>query len=242
MKQKNIFACLLMVILSACSSNGNTSNSTNDISTQSATSSKVEQANNSIGNDNHIFTPEIEQSIPVDDFFRFYITDFPEYEYNGEIEKVFDDRTFVLEDTPENIVEELAVNNFYFDIAGEHDKLAEIMGENETLTISLESEKKHFDEGIYLITNIIHDVSIFTVDDFDQTIDWFKNKVKEDVEEFGLIEYSVARVDITWEHSEASLAMGPQIGDGRYERLYLCGKTDTSSEWKIYEVFWNVYI
>ena len=63
MKQKIIFACLLMVILSACSSNGNTSNSTNDISTQSATSSKVEQANNSIGNDNHIFTPEIEQSI-----------------------------------------------------------------------------------------------------------------------------------------------------------------------------------
>ena len=49
-------------------------------------------------------------------------------------------------------------------------------------------------------------------------------------------------MDITWEHSEASLAMGPQIGDGRYERLYLCGKTDTSNEWKIYEVFGDVYI
>ena len=53
------------------------------------------------------------------------------YEYHGDMNAQFDGRSFTLEAAPKSIVEELVINNFYYDIASETDKLSDLYGDNE---------------------------------------------------------------------------------------------------------------
>lgn len=219
MRRNIVLLCVLMLMLSACSPDSTTGNPTE--------SGKQPPAQ--ISAENH--------------FFNLYTTDFPEYEYKGEIKAEFNDRIFLLENIPENVVEELAVNHYYFDFAGEYEKLAAITGENESLKISIKNQEKYVNEGIFMNQkNTIHEVSVVTVDDFQHTADYFLDDLVDSVEEFGLTAYSVVKVDLTWEYTEAFLTMGSQLDNGRYDRLFLVGKTNDVDDWKIYEVHWGEYV
>ncbi len=231
MKHRILLAGILVLTMTACSSNNKDVEHLNQDTQEQG--NKVTEINQTE------LVGENEEKISDEDFFKSYVMDFPSYQYEGKTEVIFNDRVFILEDIPENIVEELAVNNFYLDIAGEYEALAEMMGENEALTISVENEKKHFEEGIYTDKNIIHEVSILEPEDFEGKIDYFMNSLKSYIDTYDLKEYSVARVDVSWEYSEAALEKGPQLGEGRYERLYLFGKKDPASVWKMYEVYWG---
>jgi hypothetical protein len=203
MRRSIVLLCVLMLMLSACSSDSTTGNH----------------------------------------FFDLYTTDFPEYEYKGETKAEFIDRLFLLEDLPENVAEELAINFYYFDFTGEHERLAAITGENESLKISIKNQEKYFNEGIFTDQkNVIHEVSIVTVEDFLHTTDYFLDDLVDSVKEFGLTAYSVVKVDLTWEYTESFLAMGPQLDSGRYDRLFLVGKNSEADDWKIYEVYWGEYV
>lgn len=248
MKKIVIPLLLSLLLLSACFSNNtpilnNTDLNENTVMSEivSKESSKVEQsqAASSTSND-------------INDFFQSYITEFPKYSYKGEVSITFDERLFILEDVPENVVEEIAVNNYYFPISGQFDKLLEIMGDNEVLKISAQNEQKSFEEGYYFNENIIHKISVLTEQDFLDTSvsDYFSNsedatdfinELEAYISKYGLLEYTVVYIDLSWKWSENALQRAPQLDNGRYERLYLLGKTDINESWKIYEIFWGCY-
>ena len=172
-----------------------------------------------------------------------YISDFPEYEYKGEMKTDFNGRTFLLEDAPENIVEELAVFHYYFNFAGDYEKLWAITGENEGFKIALENEEKYAKEGNFIYQkNIIHDVSLLSPDDLQKLGDYFIDYLAEDVDKFGLSAYSVVKLDLTWEYTEEYLTIGAQLDSGRYVRLLLLGKTSDLDDWKIYDIYWGEYL
>lgn len=156
------------------------------------------------------------------------------YKYSGETQTQVNDRSFTLEDIPEIYPEELVVYNYYYDIVGEYDKLGDLYGENEALKISADNEKKNFDEGIYVKEYIIHDVAPMAEDELDEML---AKQIASDIEKYTLSESLIikADIDLVW----AETAAAPQIGNGRYPRIYLCGRQSVEDDWKIYECYWG---
>src|SRR5665648_1299025 len=70
--------------------------------------------------------------------------------YNGETEINVDGRSFELEDIPENMAEEVEINDFKYSIVGEIESLSKILADTEPHNISLKNEEEQFNEGNYI--------------------------------------------------------------------------------------------
>lgn len=168
-----------------------------------------------------------------------YIETFPDYSYAGETEATFNDRHFKLEDVPENLAEELVAENYYYDIAGEFDKLGNVFGENEALQISAANTQKNYQEGVYIKDLVVKNLSVIKKDELNNTQSPAAFSLEKDVTEYGLTEFTVIRAEISMAFSQKALSRGSQLGDGDYTRSFLCGKNKDVNEWKIYEVYWE---
>lgn len=58
------------------------------------------------------------------------------YIYNGETEIKVDGRSFELKDIPENMAEEVVINEFKYSIVGDFDSLSKILADTEPHNIS----------------------------------------------------------------------------------------------------------
>lgn len=194
----------------------------------------------------------MEENMPGDkhgEFFANYQSDFYGYQYTGQTRFTFDDRSLTLWDVPENMVEELLFTNYYFAAAFEFDGLLAIQGD-ESLKINAQNEAKNAKEGIYFTDVTIHTLDALSEEDFtpggsyfadENQVQLFVDELRELVQEYGLEQYAVVYADLSWQWSEKALSMGPQLGDGRYERLYLAGKVSEDANWLLYECFWGEY-
>ena len=169
------------------------------------------------------------------------------YQYTGFTEFTEGDRTLTVQDVPENLAEEILLTNYYFGTVSEFDGLSALQG-SDSLRISAENERKQAAEGIYFENVTIHKFDTLTKEDFEPGGAYFADAERSfkfvDTANFmkdayGLTEYAIVYVDLSWQWSEKALSMGPQLSDGRYERLYLVGKTAKDYNWKIYECFWG---
>lgn len=183
------------------------------------------------------------------DFFANYQSDLGSYQYTGDTRFAFDDRKLTLQDVPENQVEELLVSNYCFEAAFEFQGLLGLQG-SENLQSSVKNEAKNAEKGWYFENVTIHTLDTLSEGDFTPDGSYFAGEaqaqsfieeLRELVQEYGLAQYSVVYADLSWLWSESALAMGPQLGNGRYERLYLVGKTAEDDGWKLYECFWGEY-
>lgn len=57
-----------------------------------------------------------------------------------------------------------------------------------------------------------------------------------------LTEYAIVQVDLDWTYSQAQLEAGPQLGEGRYLRYFLLGKTEKIPEFRWYELYWDDFL
>ena len=149
------------------------------------------------------------------------------YAYAGELEVTAGDRSFQLLDTPENPAEEAAANYFAYDIAGDYAALETLCSGNEALVNSARSQAEDAAAGDYIQQYIVYAL---------ETMETIPDQALADAGQFGLTSYTIVRADIEMSWSPEAAAKGPQLGDGWYTRLFLCGETDGG--WKIYEVYW----
>ena len=168
--------------------------------------------------------------------FDSYVTEFPFYVYTGMKLSDHDGHVFTIEDTPKNLAEAAVIEWYGLNWTGGTKKLELCCG-NEALRFGSESDYKQY---------TIHEVSTLTPEDFTVEtmpfLDAFIRWLSQDIQKFGLTEYTVVYADQSWEWTPEQLALGPQLGNGRYERLYLLGKTETSNAWKLYECYWGEYV
>ena len=152
------------------------------------------------------------------------------YAYTGEVRISAGGRTFTLEDVPENPAEEAAANSYAYDIAENYEGLAELYSESESLLISAKNDAESWESGAYTQTYTIHGLETLPQDEI-------PSQIIDQAEALGLGQYAVVRADVDWTYSDQKLAQGPQLGEGRYFRLFLCGQKD--GQWKIYEIYWE---
>lgn len=167
-----------------------------------------------------------------------YVTEFPDYEFTGILDETVGDRHFVAEVTPANIVEDLVFHDYYYDIKGEYDKLSGIYGDNESRKISASNEKKRFAEGAYMQEYIIHSLSTWMKEEFQNSEYIYKHLITRDILKYQFSKFAIVQVNMSMQWSEGALKRGPQLGNGEYRRLFLCGKKSDDDKWRIYEIYW----
>lgn len=168
-----------------------------------------------------------------------YVETFYGYNFEGENEATFGDRHFKLEVLPQNTPEELVAYDYYYDIAGEFEKLSNIYGENEALKISAISKANAFNERAYIKEYVVKNLYVMKKAELEDSKSSAIYSLNEDAEKYNLTEFTIVRAEISMTHSQEALNRGPQLGDGEYVRLFLCGKGKDVKEWKIYEVYWE---
>lgn len=158
------------------------------------------------------------------------------YVYPGELTARVKDRSFTLEDTPGNPAEGLIAFHYYDNINGDYNHYQSAVGDNESLQICAENERKNFEKGCYVKDYRIHELSTLSEEEITSL---FGESIAEEASKYQLNAYEVvvADFDLTW--SEEALSGGPQLGNGRYSRLFLCGTTPSEAAWKIYELYWG---
>lgn len=164
------------------------------------------------------------------------------YIYNGETETNVDGRIFKLEDMPKNMAEEIVVNNFLYSITADFNGMSDILAELESHKISIENKERNFNEGLYMKSYIIHEISTLSEDEYDQEkLDndeinpLYYHEWQKIVEEYNLKEYEIITVNFTQVHSDKSIELGPQWGDGTYNRSFIVGKSSDDNNYKIYD-------
>ena len=169
-------------------------------------------------------------------FFVSYVTDFPSYTYTGWKTSDHNGHVFTMEDTPNNLAEAAVIDWYRLNWTEETEKLDLVCG-NESLL---------FGSPSFFQSYTIHKLTTLPPDDFTVEnmpfLDSFFRWLREDIREFGLTEYTIVYTDLSWEWTPEQLALGPQLGNGRYERLYLVGKTAPDLGWKLYEVYWGEHV
>lgn len=189
-----------------------------------------------------------EEAAQPEGFFAGYRDDFEAEVYTGVRTFTNEDRTLIYEDGPKNVVESLVAYLYYCENMVAYDDLLKHVGEG-SFRLATQNAAEQADE-LYFDTVILHGLDTLSKDDFEPggayfadetTAQRFVDELTAFVEENALTEYTVVYVDLSWLWSESALDMGPQLGNGRYERLYLVGKTAQDDGWKLYECFWGEY-
>lgn len=85
---------------------------------------------------------------------------------------------------------------------------------------------------------VIHGFSTWSKEDFQNADYDFMHILKKDILKYQFTTFSMVQADISMTWSEAALERGPQLGNGTYSRLFLCGKISDDDSWKIYGIYW----
>lgn len=170
------------------------------------------------------------------------ISALPVLDLNLEPSLQFDDRTLIMEDSIENELEYLVYQSYYYEMSADFSSMKTLLGDSEYLQISIKNEEENFENGEYMTSVTIHALNTLTPEDLDFVADYAKEDLLEDINQYALTEYAIVQADLDWTFSQAWLDAGPQVGNGRYMRYFLLGKTEETPEFRWYELYWEGFM
>lgn len=170
------------------------------------------------------------------------ISALPVLDLNLEPSLQFDDRTLIMEDSIENELEYLVYQSYYYEMSADFSSKKTLLGDSEYLQISIKNEAENFENGEYMTSVTIHALNTLTPEDLDFVADYAKEDLLEDINQYALTEYAIVQADLDWTFSQAWLDAGPQVGNGRYMRYFLLGKTEETPEFRWYELYWEGFM
>jgi len=149
------------------------------------------------------------------------------------------DRTLILDDSIENVLELMVYEYYQNKTAGDYQKVLDvILGEG--LRIATKNEADNFANGLYYSRVFIDDIDLVDKDDLDEITESNKRNIVRMLTDLGTEEFAIVEAEAEIWHNEKSLAAGPQVGNGEVTRYYLLGKKDGA--YKIVEVYWEGFM
>ncbi len=144
-------------------------------------------------------------------FLAMYVdaSTLPVYDLAVEGERIFVDRTVILETSLDNELE-VAVYDTY---------------------CNSESDE-------YLCTSILHDISILSVEEVENLATISEWNLDIYVENENLVQTAVVEVDVTWEETHGEIGDGTYeyMPEGRYATYFILGREEGSDEFQVYGV------
>lgn len=221
--------CLFMAIVFTSSLFFGCSTKTNVNSYEDNNSNLVhnENENNDIVSDKEILSKYVD------------VSNLPIFDLDINNKSQFDDRTISIEDSIDNELEYTVYQLYYNETLGDYKKVMELIGEDEGFKIAMQNGEKNFEDGIYMKEYVIHELSVLDKNDMKEISNYSKIEIKDKIDKLNLEQYAIVMADLSFKHNEKSLFLSPQLGDGRYIRYYILGKTSESDNFKIYDVYWD---
>lgn len=221
--------CLFMAIVFTSSLFFGCSTKTNVNSYEDNNSNLVhnENENNDIVSDKEILSKYVD------------VSNLPIFDLDINNKSQFDDRTISIEDSIDNELEYTVYQLYYNETLGDYKKVMELIGEDEGFKIAMQNGEKNFEDGIYMKEYVIHELSVLDKNDMKEISNYSKIEIKDKIDKLNLEQYAIVMADLSFKHNEKSLSLSPQLGDGRYIRYYILGKTSESDNFKIYDVYWD---
>lgn len=221
--------CLFMAIVFTSSLFFGCSTKTNVNSYEDNNSNLVhnENENNDIVSDKEILSKYVD------------VSNLPIFDLDINNKSQFDDRTISIEDSIDNELEYTVYQLYYNETLGDYKKVMELIGEDEGFKIAMQNGEKNFEDGIYMKEYVIHELSVLDKNDIKEISNYSKIEIKDKIDKLNLEQYAIVMADLSFKHNEKSLSLSPQLGDGRYIRYYILGKTSESDNFKIYNVYWD---
>ena len=147
----------------------------------------------------------------------------PILDINLEKRFISDDRVLIADDSVENEWE-LVIYEFYHNMmSGSFGKMKAVI-EDESLLAAIENEEKNFKDGIYYSKICIDDLELLEKDDLKDIAEKNKREIYERLNNLGISEFGIAKVETELKHNEKSLSLAPQVGDGEVTRYFLSVK------------------
>jgi len=148
-----------------------------------------------------------------------------------------DGRTFAIEDSVDNEIENLLYKFFLCEIQQNYTERQLLVGDEQNFAMAVNNEAEIAQDGIFISERIIHSMEILPVETVSTVSASDRNSILEVISAVDIAEYAVVKLDTTWRHNP-EIDFAPQVSDGRYNRYYLVARQQGIESWKIYNVFW----
>lgn len=153
---------------------------------------------------------------------------------------IFDDRLIVLEDSIDNKFEQMVYDLYYYESCADFESREKLLGEHRAFKQTNSASEKQFNKGIYMSEHIIHKLTTLSLQDIKKLDRYVQEDIVSKIEEYSFEKYAIVQADVSWKHNELSLSLHPQVPDGRYFRYYIVASTESDTEFKIYDVYWEM--
>lgn len=156
-------------------------------------------------------------------------------------EYVFDDRTFIVNNQVDNVLEETVYEYHLYRMMPDYEKVKMLVAEDTPLYGTIANEEKQFLEGKYSSEEELYAVDVFRKEDLPKISNYSVNAIQSMLIQYQLYEYAIVKVDYHVKYGGSLEGFAPQYGPGRHCMYYLIGRMSTRDDWKIYEAYRDEY-
>lgn len=238
---KRTFACLLTaaaLVLTACSQ---TPSDSSAASSAEATPAPTEAPAATAAPTEE---PATAEAAPADtgDLYAGYVQDFEEVGTMVRPVDTDDGRALNLECTLDTEIDQLIYDHYRFELQGDLEASLDQVGSLENYRTTVENDVKNVQSGAGMQSYTLHSLGVLTKEQVEGAAPADLAVLTQDVTDCGLVQWTVASVDLSWTYTEAEKAKGPQLDEGRYQRYFLVGKTAEDDSWKLCDFFWDTFL
>lgn len=190
-------------------------------------------------------TPATEETAPAadtGDLYAGYVASFEEVGTMVRPVETEDGRALNLECTLDNEIDQLIYDHYRNELLGDLDASLEQLGETENYRITVKNDVKNVQDGAGMQSYMLHEMHIVPLEDVQTANENDLAVIAQEVADYGLTQWTVQAVDLSWTYTEAEKAKGPQLDEGEYQRYFLLGKAGDAASWKIYDFFWEDFL
>lgn len=156
-------------------------------------------------------------------------------------EYLFDDRTFIVNNQVDNVLEEMAYEYHLYSMMPDYEKVKLLVAEDTPLYGTIANEEEQFLKGQYFSEEELYAIDVFHKEDLSRISNYAVNDIQSMLIQYQLYEYAIVKVDYHVKYNSALEEAGPQYGPGRHCMYYLIGRKNTRDDWKIYEAYRDEY-
>lgn len=190
-------------------------------------------------------TPATEETAPAaetGDLYAGYVASFEEVGTMVRPVETEDGRALNLECTLYNEIDQLIYDHYRNELLGDLDASLAQVGETENYRITVENDVKNVQAGAGMQSYTLHEMHIVPLEEVQTANGNDLDVIAQEVADYGLTQWTVQAVDLSWTYTEAEQAKGPQLDEGEYQRYFLLGKAADADSWKIYDFFWEDFL
>ena len=169
-----------------------------------------------------------------------YIEIFPAPDVDIETTVTANGCTLTLEDSLGTEPELMVYQGYLYEVQGDLDKLASLLGEDNALVGAMETAAWAYRDGDpEMATQTIHELHTMTKEEVQGASGYTRKELQQYLADYDLQQWTMVAVDLDWTYTPEKEAADPQLPAGEHQRYFLLGSPSGSNDLKLYKLYWE---